>query len=264
MSNRDKVEKFIKKMSLIGNNDFNINLDKLELVKYKGKSKRVSIPVGIETIGNGCFIKNKEIEEVEIPDTVKRIKRSAFMQCTGLKKLKLSESLVLIDDCAFYLCNKLKDLYIPSSVGKIDDSAFVNCMELKQIRFGVKSSLRELGQGAFHGCGLEQLKLPDGLLIIGENAFSNCNKLISVEIPGTVYNTGVGSFQQCGELEHVRLNDGVGLIAKMSFKYCSKLTSIEIPDSVRIIQFGAFSNCYSLESIECKADYDATEIGLEI
>jgi hypothetical protein len=68
--------------------------------------------------------------------------------------------------------------------------------------------------------------LPDGINIIGNQAFSNNTKLISLII-----------------------SEGVTEICKGSFENCSNLSSIFIPESVATIESGAFQNCNNLKSV---------------
>ena len=50
---------------------------------------------------------------------------------------------------------------------------------------------------AFSSCEkITSIKLPDGVVNIGESAFHSCKKLISVEIPDSVTNVGASAFNK--------------------------------------------------------------------
>ncbi|MBO5888590.1 MAG: leucine-rich repeat domain-containing protein [Clostridia bacterium] len=78
----------------------------------------------------------------------------------------------------------------------------------------------------YFGKILRTIVIPNGILGVGERAFSSCTSLESIEIPNSVTSIGYDDFS-----------------------YCRSLTSIVIPNSVTSIGVGAFSDCYSLESI---------------
>lgn len=61
------------------------------------------------------------------------------------------------------------------------------------------------------------VKIPVGVTIIGDRAFSFCNSILSVRIPNSV--TTIGN---------------------RAFGYCKKLKSVKIPKSVTSIGYGAF------------------------
>lgn len=84
---------------------------------------------------------------------------------------------------------------------------------------------------------------------IGDQAFSVCNNVTSVVIPGSVKTIGVQAFAQSVNITSVTISNGVENIEKGAFSACIGLTDITVPDSVKSIGEGAFNGCSGLTSI---------------
>ena len=96
---------------------------------------------------------------------------------------------------------------------------------------GTDYSVTTIGNDAFSGCtGLTSIEIPNSVTTIGESAFGCCTGLTSIEIPNSVTTVGYDAFYEC-----------------------TGLTSIEIPNSVTSIGYGAFADCSGLTSIKVEA-----------
>ncbi len=76
---------------------------------------------------------------------------------------------------------------------------------------------------------------------IGEDAFSICSGLSSVEIPNSVTSIGDHAFGSCKGLTSVEIPNSVTSIGDYAFGSCSSLTSVQIPNSVSYIGTSIFS-----------------------
>lgn len=90
------------------------------------------------------------------------------------------------------------------------------------------------------------------ITIIGGDAFTNCSRLKSIDIPNSVTSIRDSAFSGCTSLISVPIPDGVTSIEGSAFYGCSSLPSITIPDSVAEIGMWAFAFCSNLASVYCK------------
>ena len=101
----------------------------------------------------------------------------------------------------------------------------------------------------FEGWQIASIILPESVSSIGQNAFKDCEKLISIDIPSSVNSIGYGVFYGCSRLSSITIPESVTNIGDAAFFNCSSLTSISIPESVTSIGYNAFQGCSSLMSI---------------
>jgi len=92
--------------------------------------------------------------------------------------------------------------------------------------------------------------LPKELVIIGEKAFANCEKIERIEMPDKVLKINDYAFSKCKILKEVIFNENLNIIRRGAFQYCVSLNSIYLPSSVSIIEGGAFKGCSQLINIE--------------
>ena len=78
---------------------------------------------------------------------------------------------------------------------------------------------------------------------IGNNAFSGCRSLQSIDIPSSVTELGIAAFNNCTALRYATLPNGISNIPDSLFNSCNCLNSITIPDSVTSIGTNAFYGC---------------------
>lgn len=112
-----------------------------------------------------------------------------------------------------------------------------------------------------------ELEYFTGLTEIEDEAFSQCNSLISVSIPENVRTIGRKAFWKCRKLKNVSFGESSRLLAinggaELSgaanscresvgaFAYCTSLGAITLPASLQVIGIGAFYGCSSLVSCE--------------
>ena len=118
----------------------------------------------------------------------------------------------------------------------------------------------------------EEVKIPEGVKIVGtkafyknnsvkgvyiphtvetieETAFSCCENLTSVTMAEGITSIGESAFSCCENLISVTMAEGITSIGKNAFYNCKKLKSVEIPSSIESIEEGAFSYCENLEHI---------------
>ena len=91
--------------------------------------------------------------------------------------------------------------------------------------------------------------IPDGIKMIGFGAFSQNDKLESVELPNTVIKIGQEAFYWCQSLVSINIPDGVERIHRDAFADCVKLKDIKFGNGLKTIEMAAFSNCRSLNSV---------------
>ena len=101
--------------------------------------------------------------------------------------------------------------------------------------------------------------IPEGVMSIGQHAFSDCSGLTSVTIPEGVTEIGWGAFSDCSGLTSVTIPESVTEIGWGAFSDCSGLTNVIIPEGVKRIGWGAFSGCSGLMSVTI--GNSETEIG---
>lgn len=104
--------------------------------------------------------------------------------------------------------------------------------------------------------GLVSIKLPEGLTVIGGeawegNVFYLCTRLESVTLPSTLKVVGFGSFSDCTSLRTIDLkNTEVASIEAILFKNCSSLTSVSFGPKTSVFNNKVFVGCSSLTTID--------------
>lgn len=116
--------------------------------------------------------------------------------------------------------------------------------------FVIPDGVTIIGYQAFEECsGLTSVTIPDSVTSIGSYAFNGCTGLTSVTIGNSVTSIGDSAFAFCSGLTGVTIPDSVTSIGGRAFYGCSGLTGVTIPDSVTSIEWKAFSRCTSLTSV---------------
>ena len=200
-------------------------------------------------------------EQVKIPNGILGIYRKTFSGCTSLNSVTIPKSMKEIDYAAFDGCEDIDVTYM----GTLKDWCAVDwdsylLKNAKRIMLSDGTDLKKLTEITANDLA--------GVTKIGENAFSRCESLESVEIPKSVKKISYGAFGGCkniavvtykgtfkdwcavdgdpdliGYAKRIMLSDGTDL---------KKLTEITADDlaGVTHIGMGAFARCTSLESVE--------------
>ncbi len=159
------------------------------LVAYHGSEEIVTIPAGVQAIGEGAFRGNDRVRRVQMDVDVFWILPEAFMDCTSLEFVTLLDTLDEIGDRAFKGCRSLKDVdrtiadVYYCELKRIGDEAFAGCASLKKLEYESGRWLT-VGSRAFADCtALAYVALPDALAELAHDAFEGCTSLRYVSIP---------------------------------------------------------------------------------
>ena len=288
------------------------------------KLYEIIVPEGVIKISPWSFSGCSSLRSVIIPKSVIEIGSWAFNNCTSLTSIIISGGITKIENI-FSKCTSLVEVSIPDSVVEIWPSTFEGCSSLQSIQVsennqcytsingilyskdksklikapeGLKSreivvpkSVTEIDNSAFRDMVyVVDIKIPDGLAVIGNCAFYGCRSLQKIHLPRSVCRLGKKSagniFKDCSSLSDISVDEGNGAFASINgilfdktmtklikmpancgvehysipnsvieivsnaFEGCHSLKCIELTDNVIKIGSGAFQNCISLQTIE--------------
>ena len=223
----------------------------------------ITIPASVEDISDYAFACCSSLTSITIPKTVKTIGNFAFWSCAGLTSLDLGETVESIGNYAFCYCEKLTSIVIPRSVVSLGVHPFMYSNTLAHITMPA-CYLRELARGnessishggvAFEATGVTELTLTPcagSNNEIPEYGLRNNEKLTKVTLEEGVTAIGSEAFTDCKKLSSINIPRSCTKIKYRAFFYCP-LRTIFIPDTVTGIGFQAFQGCYGL-TIYCEA-----------
>lgn len=259
----------------------------------------VSIPVTLTDIGVNPFYYCERLSSIKVPpdhptlaviDNVLFEKADKRLVCypSGLtaSKYVIPNGIRIIGDLAFSYCNSLTTLSIPDSVTSVEGGPFVVCRSLREIQVSPEHSTLAVIDGVLFGKTDHRLicypralvnstyAIPQGTLVIGKNAFYECDflhnvgipdsvtriesdafvgsGLLTLDMPDSVTFIGAGAFQ-FSTLTSVTISDSVTTIHENTFFYCPSLKSVTLPAGLRSIGNSAFRECVALRAITIPA-----------
>jgi len=159
-----------------------------------------------------CDVDTSISGDVIIPSTlggypVTDIYNGAFRGCSLIESVTIPESVVNIDGFVFQGCYKISTINIPDSVINIGGSAFEDTLWYKN--------------------------QPDGVIYAGKVAYrykGNCPK--NIKIKEGIIGIGINAFENCAELESIVIPQGAKYINSNAFSGCTSLKEIFVPDSM--------------------------------
>ena len=141
----------------------------------------------------------------------------------------------------------IKDSYkVHKDTKVICDSAFSTCYGFDRIY--LPDGLVLIGDHAFSCFELKYINIPNTVVDIGNWAFHGSG-IISLVIPNSVKTIGEWAFANCHNLEEITLKEGISRFEKGVFNGCDKLEKVIIPGSIVVIGELAFAYCSRLSKV---------------
>lgn len=220
----------------------------------------VTLPEGVQTIGKYAFSGCSALTSITLPGSVTAIGEQAFGNCTALTDVTVGWATPLgIDANVFHPSVTLQNikLHVPAGLTKayrgkdvwkefkqITDGTITNSpLGATQTWWEYDAATRTLtvgGTGAMPDFAdfdhqpwkdvrekIKTVVIEAGVTSIGNEAFTGCEALTSVTLPGS----------------------GLETIGEKAFMSCEKLSSITIPKSVTTIKEQAFYSCQALGGV---------------
>lgn len=134
-------------------------------------------------------------------------------------------------------------------VGRADDNLVkINIPGVIPIG-GSNYSVKTIGAGAFQNCYIDTLVVNDGVEAIDKNAFNNCWRLKSVELPTSLNVIGSNSFRNVEELKSIVIPEGVTTIGEGAFRDCDNLQRVDLSSTIDSIGNEAFIYSRNLSAV---------------
>lgn len=214
--------------------------------------EKVVLPEGLVAIHNCIFKDCTSLVEVVLPDSLETLGRSMFSNCTSLKTVKLPKNLKSMYG-SFVNCVSLETIEIPDSVTKIEDTPFWRCQSLKKIIFGKHTPGYGFQASDLYGCSkLEEIVIPEdneyykiceGVIFTKDGKeIVYCLPTVRGEyvIPDGVEIIRQAAFRNCEEITNIVIPNSVKEIQREAFAGCRGITTLVVPDSVEEIGDYAF------------------------
>jgi len=155
----------------------------------------IKIPDAVTTIDEFTFAYCRALKKIEFGKNVQYIGESAFSDCSGLTSVEIPESVVMVGPYAFAANSALETLKLGKNVQQIGNFAFQLCTALTKVEFAEESNLLFVGQRAFYGdTVLTSITLPAKVATVSNQAFFNCEKLGTVNLPNSLTKLGSDVF----------------------------------------------------------------------
>ena len=200
----------------------------------KGRTEKVFV--------EGTFGKCESLSEITIPGTVAKIGQGLFLRCKNLRSVYLSEGITEIGEDVFRGCENLSEITIPGTVAKIGKFLFTGCEKLRSVY--LNEGLTEIGLSAFSYCvSLSEIKVPSTVTKIEMRAFMNCTKLRSVHLNEGLGEISASVFMWCDSLSEIKIPSTVTRIGVRAFKGCKNLSSVQLNEGLIEIEEEAFDDC---------------------
>lgn len=237
-------------------NDFIIKTQdgKNVLRRYKGSDAVVSVPDGVEKIGDFVFADdiepNETIKKIIVPDSVKEISCDAFSYCEALEEIRFPDGLEKFD-INFCHCPSVAQVTIPDSVTQVGN--LCSSKALKKIKVGpnivaIHFSVFQKGKGM-------QAMTPKAVadILCANPAYELFDGFVVNKIHKTLL------FRLNFDKSKVHVPKGIETIAPNAFydfyrrtalaKDMAPLEKVVISASVKKISRLAFMNCENLKDV---------------
>ena len=232
----------------------------------------------VKIIASGAFHDRSELTAISLPDGIEMIGDYAFSKCDNLKEIRLPKALTYIGEHAFLGAKSLRAVFGGEKVVHVGNSAFYDTEWLKtQHIWGVigKTLYKYLGKNAvvelpkeietvasysFADSSVRQI-IAKHNITVGEGAFYNCKQLTRVDIK--LSSVPPFAFYGC---ENLVAEFNVEVVGKFGLYGCSSVTAIKAKhlhecaaagcknvkriDGVKTVSQGALWNCRSLTSVD--------------
>ena len=242
---------------------------------FEGCSSLTSLflPESVKRIERSAFAGCSGLTSITVPENVEEIGLYAFRNCSSLAEIVVAgnnSNFQSIDGVLFSKDGKKlykfpegmkKDTFlIPESVKTIEDEALFKA-RLKSIEVAKNNpDFKSINGVLFSKDGKTLIKLPegsaresyvvpDGVVTIEKDAFTNSASLTEVVLPDGVKTIGKWAFANCSSLKNIRVPDSVSKIGDNAFAGCVSLTSFVVPKGIEKIAEFTFGLCVSLEEI---------------
>ena len=219
INNNEKYETY--------NNAIYTKDEEKKLIRYYGNEDNVKVRDGTLAIGESAFL-DKTLKTIDLPNSLESIETQAFWHCNYITELKLGSNINNLHPLMIYYSGIEKIEFIADEDGNTNQNysirkAICNGKEADAL-FNYDGTefilpLKKLGT-------IQTYEIPEGVKIIGNNAFHNQNEMTDIIIPNTVEKIS------------------------NSFNYCDALETIEIPSSVTELSTSCFTDSTNLREIK--------------
>ena len=165
------------------------------LVKYTGMGGEVTVPDGIEVLGNEAF-QSSNVTKVNLPETVKEIHSHCFFCCSSLKEITLPASLEGLEDkVQAFGCNYALEAFSVAEGGHYitvdgvlftaDGKTLVYYPDGKRdAEYSIPEGTERLAETSFDVPGLEILNIPSTMKSVGGDyvAFTGLRNLREINV----------------------------------------------------------------------------------
>lgn len=134
----------------------------------------------------------------------------------------------------------------PKGVKHIGANAFFNCRNMREVV--LPDDLESMGDEAFYYCGIFRVNFPATLTHLPINCFAY-TALTDVVVPSTVRSMDGGVFSNCQSLVSAQLPDELPYVAPSTFFNCVNLEKVNIPHDAEVVGYNSFNNCYKLTKV---------------
>lgn len=138
----------------------------------------LSLPYSLTDIGTEAFKGCRNLWRLSVPSGVDRLGEGCFEDCTSLSQAEFgySSGLRSLPDRCFRNCNSLRTVRLPQYITAIGDECFRDCRSLNEVEIPYR--VETVGSNAFRACrSLSRITLPQSLRRLGSYCFGACHSL---------------------------------------------------------------------------------------
>ena len=180
------------------------NKKKTLLISGAGAGGKVVIPETVKKISAYAFEGNHKITIADLGSVITKIPENAFYDCISLKKVIIGKQITKISGNPFKYCISLRSFNVDDGNTKYYGAGPMLYSKSRKTLYAypsaqgslvLPSSVKNIGEYAFCGCGLNDLLIPANVKNIAKGAFFDCSALeeVTFEKRTQVLNTAIAS-----------------------------------------------------------------------